>query len=115
MSKAKRKGTAAESEVVAALQRAGFVHTERRALAGALDKGDVLGVPGWVFEVKAHDSYGGKLPEWLAEVAQEVVNAKAEHGVVWHKRRGKGRAEDWFVTMTGEQFLKLLRELEGLL
>lgn len=114
MSKSKRKGTAAESEVVAALIRAGFVHAERRALAGALDKGDVLGIPGWVFEVKAHDSYGGKLPEWLGELDAEIANAKAAHGVVWHKRRGKGRAEDWFVTMTGAQFLKLLVELEQL-
>ena len=114
MSRAKAKGTRAENAVVEALQRAGFVHAERRALAGSLDKGDVLGVPGWVFEVKAHDQYGGKLPQWLSELAQEMVNAKAEHGVVWHKRRGKGSAEDWFVTMSGEEFLKILREVEGL-
>lgn len=113
MSAAKRKGTAAETEVVNALHRAGFIHAERRALAGALDKGDILGVPYWVFEVKAHDNYGGKLPQWLAELDQEIVNAKATHGVVWHKRRGKGRAEDWFVTMSGGQFIRLLQELQG--
>lgn len=112
MSKSKQKGTRAETAVVDALVRAGFVHAERRALAGSLDKGDVLGVPGWVFEVKAHDSYGGKLPQWLAELDAEIVNAKAEHGVVWHKRRGKGSAEDWFVTMSGAQFLRLLTQFE---
>lgn len=112
MNKAKRKGTAAETAVVQALREAGFPYVERRALAGSLDKGDILGIPRWVFEVKAHDTYAGKLAEWLGEVAREVENAGAEHGVVWHKRRGKGSAGDWFVTMSGEQFIRLLQELE---
>ena len=113
MSKAKTKGTRGENAVVEALIRAGFIHAERRALAGTLDKGDVLGVPGWVFEVKAHDSYAGKLAEWLGEVEREKLNAKAQFGVVWHRRRGKGSAEDWFVTMSGQEFLNILREFQG--
>lgn len=114
MSRAKQKGTRGENAVVDALRRAGFVHAERRALAGTLDKGDVLGVPGWVFEVKAHDSYAGKLGEWLGELQREKVNAGAEFGVVWHRRKGKGSAEDWFVTMSGAEFLSILRALEGM-
>lgn len=114
MSKSKAKGTRGENAVVEALQRAGFVHAERRALAGVLDKGDVLGVPGWVFEVKAHDSYAGKLSEWLSELDREKENARAEFGVVWHRRKGKASAEDWYVTMSGAEFLKILRLAEGL-
>jgi len=114
MSKAKAKGTRGENAVVEALKEAGFIHAERRALAGTLDKGDVLGVPGWVFEVKAHDSYAGKLAEWLGEVEREKTNAGAEFGVVWHRRKGKGSARDWFVTMSGAEFLAILKQMEEL-
>ena len=114
MSRAKAKGTRGENAVVEALRRAGFIHAERRALAGTLDKGDILGIPGWVFEVKAHDSYAGKLAEWLGELEREKANASADYGVVWHRRKGKASAEDWFVTMSGAEFLAILCAVEGI-
>ena len=113
MSKARVKGTRGENAVVDAMIRAGFKYAERRALNGVNDKGDITGVPGWVFEVKYHDSYAGKLGGWVDETEVERLNAKADYGVVWHRRKGKGSAEDWYVTMSGAQFINMLKEIEN--
>lgn len=112
MSKARVKGTRGENAVVDALIRAGFPYAERRALNGMNDKGDITGIPGWVFEVKYHDSYAGKIGGWVDEAEVERLNAFAMFGVVWHRRKGKASAEDWYVTMSGQQFINILKEIE---
>lgn len=110
VNRSKQRGTAAETAVVRALHERGYLHAERRALAGALDKGDVaLGIPGVMIEVKNCATV--TIPAWLREVAVEKANARADIGVVWHKIRGKGDANDWAVTMTGAQFLDILQTL----
>lgn len=112
MSAARQKGTAAESQVVAYLRACGWVHAERRALRGVNDVGDIAGIPGVLIEVKAHRTFA--LAEWLDQVLGAVVRirelgwADGIVGVVWHKRRGKGSPADWYVTMTGSQFVSLL-------
>ena len=108
MSASKRKGTAAESAVVQYLQAMGFTHAERRTLNGAKDRGDIAGLPGVVVEVK--NCARQELAAWVAEAERERDNDSASLGAVWHKRRGKGHPADWFVTMSGEQFVFLLRE-----
>jgi hypothetical protein len=112
VSRSKAKGTAAETAVVQYLQAAGFAQTERRALNGNLDRGDIAGIPGVVIEVK--NCARQELPAWVAEAELERDNDNATLGVVWHKRRGKGNPADWFVTMSGAQFAALLREQQGL-
>jgi hypothetical protein len=112
VSRSKAKGTAAETAVVQYLQAAGFAQTERRALNGNLDRGDIAGIPGVVIEVK--NCARQELPAWVAEAELERDNDNATLGVVWHKRRGKGSPRDWFVTMSGAQFAALLREQQGL-
>jgi hypothetical protein len=112
VSRSKAKGTAAETAVVQYLQAAGFAQTERRALNGNLDRGDIAGIPGVVIEVK--NCARQELPSWVAEAELERDNDHATLGVVWHKRRGKGNPADWFVTMSGAQFAALLREQQGL-
>lgn len=109
MSASKDRGTRAETAVVAYLQGHGFPHAERRALSGSQDKGDVAGVLGSVIEVK--DCRRDCLPQWLDETETERINAGAEYAVCWHKRRGKGSPADWFVTMRGEQWVRVLRLL----
>ena len=110
MSAAKAKGTAAETAVVRFLQANGYPHAERRALAGAQDRGDVAGIPGLVIEVKAAARM--ELAAWLDEANAEgdfdPVNYDGDLPVVWHKRRGKGSPGDWYVTMDGWAFLALL-------
>jgi hypothetical protein len=106
----KRKGTIGESAIVKALIEAGWPHAERRALHGSTDKGDItLGVPGVMIEGK--NCITTEIPAWLREVAAQTANANAEIGVVWHKIRGKADARDWAVTMSGAQFIAILRML----
>lgn len=107
MSRQKAKGTRAESAIVAYLQQQGFVHAERRALAGGADKGDIAGVPGVVIESK--DCVRTELAAWLDEAAVEGANAGVDVFAVWHKRRGKGSPGEWFVTMPGSVFVELIR------
>jgi hypothetical protein len=106
----KQKGTTAENAVVFALLEA-FPHreVERRTLAGAYDKGDIW-IPGMpvVIEVKNHARMD--LATWVAECEKERLNARAEIGAVWHKRRGKGHPRDWYVTLLGQDFMTLLRK-----
>lgn len=110
MSRARAKGTAAETAVVAYLRSHGFPLAERRALHGTTDRGDIAGVPGVAVEVKAavSHSYGA----WLAEAAREAVNAAARYGVVVHKPKGLGAVNvgQWHVVMTLDTFCELVRE-----
>ncbi|TDC52862.1 hypothetical protein E1281_18420 [Actinomadura sp. KC345] len=112
MSAAKRKGTAAETAVVNYLRTQGWPHAERRALNGVLDRGDVAGVVGTVVEVK--DQARTELAAWLDETARETENDGAAYGVVWHKRRGKGSPADWYVSMSGATFARLLADALGI-
>jgi hypothetical protein len=109
VSASKKKGTAAETAVVGFLRESGFVQAERRTLNGAKDRGDIAGLPGVVIEVK--NCARQELAAWVAEAELERDNDRASIGVVWSKRRGKGNPADWFVTMSGLQFVALLREI----
>lgn len=107
MNPSKRKGTGAETAIVAALIEQGWPHAERRALHGNLDRGDVAGVARVMIEAKAEKSYD--IAGWLREVATEQANAGAEVGACWFKLRGKTDPRAWGVLMTGAQFMTLLK------
>jgi hypothetical protein len=104
--RSKAKGTAAETAVVGYLNANGYPLAERRALAGAADKGDIAGVTGVAIEVK--NCAKTELGAWVDEANVEARNAGDAAGVVWHKRRGKGSPGEWFVTMDGATFTALL-------
>ena len=72
------------------------------------DKGDIAGVVGVMIEAK--DCKTITIPAWIDEAEVEKANANAEVGVVWWKRRGKTDPGKGFVTMTGEQFVALLKD-----
>jgi len=110
MSRAKAKGTAAETAVVNFLIENGFAGAERRALSGAFDKGDIAGVPCVCIEVKAAKSYS--IPAWLKELAVEKKNAKADVGILVIKPVGVGakNAGDFWAVMTLSQMTDLLRD-----
>lgn len=103
----KIKGTAAETAVVNFLRRAGWPASERRALQGALDKGDIAGIPAVCIEVK--DCKTLTFGPWLKEALVERDNAGAEVGMVWAKRRGHTDPKDWFVVMDGDTAARLLK------
>lgn len=106
MSKERRKGTSFENEVVAYLNVNDFPHAERRALAGANDKGDIVGVPDTVIECKNHAKLN--LAGWIAEAEREAENARATIPIVWAKKRGVASAGGGYVIMTGATATRLL-------
>lgn len=99
MSKAKAKGTAAETAVVNLLKATHWPYAERRALKGGKDCGDTTGHPGLVFEVKAATTL--QIPAWLRETEQERVNDGADFGILVVKAPGVGHqnARNWFAVM----------------
>lgn len=107
VNKSKIKGTSAETAVVNYLIKNGALHAERRALTGNKDRGDIAGIPGVTIEVKncARDALGS----WIDELRTEMINDHADVGFVWHKRRGTTDPGKWFVTLTGEQVIAILR------
>ncbi len=107
MSRSRTKGTAAETAIVNCLTAEGALHAERRALTGAHDRGDITGLPGVMIEVK--NCATTDLAGWLKEVTTQTANAHADIGFVWHKKRGTTDPRQWYVTMTGQQIIDILR------
>lgn len=108
------KGTAAESILVEYLRTNGWPYAERRSLNGALDKGDVAGCPGLVWECKvAGFSAGGgtrlNLGPWLTETGIERLNARADHGILVVKPYGMGEKSVplWYAVMVASDFDRL--------
>ena len=102
MSKAKQKGTAAETAVVNYLRQAlgDTEHTiHRETLHGTRDIGDISGLKIHgefvVIEVKNHKQYA--LKEWLAEARVEAGNADAPYYVVAFKPVRVTNPADYFV------------------
>lgn len=110
MSKARRKGTTAETLVVGFLRMHGFPNAERRALHGVHDLGDVTGTPGLVWEVKNQRSYS--IPQWLRETLDEQTNADADFGILVVKPNGVGASNvgQWWAVLPLEQVTALLRD-----
>ena len=104
----KAKGRNFENEVVDFLISAGWPYAERRRLAGAFDKGDIAGVPGVTIEAKHHKSY--KLPEWSRETEVERKNAKTPIAACFIRQNGKPGADNGFVMLSPQVFVRLLRE-----
>lgn len=112
MSASKAKGTAAETAVVNFLKDQGYSHVERRALHGTNDRGDIAGIPGLVIEVK--NCKAMSLAAWIDEAETERENDGASCAVVFHKRVGRGNPADWYVSMSGEDFVEFLHHWTGL-
>ena len=112
MSKAKQKGTLAETAVADYLKQT-FPAVERRTLSGKNDKGDIAGVPGCVVEVKNQRSY--KIHEWMKETEIERINAGEELGILVIKPNGVGVANvsQWWAVVSLETITKLVEELSA--
>lgn len=110
MSKAKQKGTLAETAVADYLKQT-FPAVERRTLSGKNDKGDIAGVPGCVVEVKNQRSY--KIHEWMKETEIERINAGEELGVLVIKPNGVGVAnvDKWWAVVSLDTITALIEEL----
>jgi len=79
---------------------------DRRVKRGAKDRGDIGGIPGWAIECKNRKRMA--LAEWVDEARLEAENAGADFCAVVHKRRGKGKAADQYVTMTLDTLARMI-------
>lgn len=106
MSASRRKGTAWESAIVDYLTANGATQTERRALCGNSDRGDIAGIPGLVIEAKNEKRID--LAGYVTEAEAERTNDGARIGLAWVKRRGKTSPGEAYVVMTGANLVRLL-------
>jgi hypothetical protein len=109
MSKAKQKGTMAETAVAEFLKQT-WPQVERRTLGGANDKGDIAGVPNCVVEVKNQGTY--KISEWLKETEQERRNAGVDYGILVIKPKGIGvsRSNEWWAVVSLDTITDLIEK-----
>ena len=108
---ARKAGTSFERLVADYLRDVVDDRIDRRAKTGTKDRGDIGGVRIWTQRVvlECKDVSKVALSQWAAEAEAERGNDDALAGVVVHKRRGKGRAADQWVTMTLGDFASLLK------
>lgn len=80
-------------------------------MVGAKDQGDILisREADFTVEVKNHRTMD--LAEWVDQSITERDNAKTDFGVVMHKRIRRGNPGDWYVTMSVDTFIGLLKRL----
>lgn len=84
---------------------------DRRVKTGALDKGDISNVrlpSGERVVLELKNTTRATLAGWVQEAQQEAANDGAALGIVVHKRHGKGKAEDQYVTMTMRELAVIL-------
>lgn len=110
MASAKKAGTQQETVVVGYLAEHVDDRIERRRLNGSKDRGDISGLRhmGKRVVVEVKNTAKLNLAGWAAEVETARGNDDAVAGVIAHKRHGKGRAEDQWVTMTLGDLVALL-------
>lgn len=110
VSKAKAQGTAVETAAATWLRENGFPETERLALCGAQDKGDLrLSRSPLVIAECKRGKRGVRLTPWMRELRVEIQNAGAEAGILISDQPGAGarRVEKWFSAMDYSQFVYL--------
>ena len=107
---AKKAGSSFERSTADYLAAVVDDRIDRRVKNGAKDRGDIGGVrihgQRVVLEVK--NTAKTSLGPWAAETEIERGNDDALAGVIVHKRHGKGKPADQWVTLTLADFAALL-------
>lgn len=115
---AKKAGSTFERLIADELMERVDDRIDRAVKRGTLDVGDVGGLRfhGHKIAVECKNTVKTDLPGWAAEAEAERLNLGALAGVIVHKRHGKGRAGDQWVSMTLDNFIALMtltREAES--
>lgn len=97
----RRRGHQAERDLAKWLRANGFPHAERAVRTGwatkdraSADPGDITGTPGIVWSVK--DVAAENITGWMTELDAMVTGAKADLGLLVHKRRGHADPGRWW-------------------
>ena len=107
---AKAAGTRMETIVADYLAKHIDDRIERRTKNGSKDRGDIGGLRhmGQRVVIEVKDTSRINLAGWASEAETERGNDDAGVAIVAHKRHGKGRPEDQWITMTLGDFVALL-------
>lgn len=83
---------------------------DRRVKTGAKDRGDIGGVRvhGKRLVLECKNTTRINLGTWITEAHTEAGNDDALAGVIVHKRHGKGKPGDQWVTMTVNDLIALI-------
>jgi Holliday junction resolvase len=100
----RRKGHKAERDVAAFLRDHGWSAVTTRSASGFQHGDDIETDAPISIEVK--NVAKTDLAGWIRQARE---NANGKPAVVWHKRRGVSNPGDWYVTMTGNDLIELLR------
>ncbi|MGP3708515.1 hypothetical protein [Gordonia paraffinivorans] len=103
----KAKGDRYERDVLDLARRRGFPHASRTRPGRREDEGDIHLAPGVIVQCK--DVARVDWRAWLAQLEQQRLAARAEHGVLVVKRRGAGgRPPIHLAVMPLDDMLRLL-------
>ena len=106
MSKQRAAGTRFESSLLPLLNQY-YPGAERRALQGALDKGDFV-LPGNEISIwEAKNCARLDLAGWIREAQVEARNASRQLGVVVHKRVGVRDPAQQYVTLLAGDYIRV--------
>lgn len=99
----KQKGTQAEGEVLRWLSEVTHLPLHRNVLHGALDVGDIGGVPDCMIEVKAGRP---AMASWLKELDRQTINLSARFGFLIWRTPGTTDPRKWVVIARPHQWLR---------
>ncbi|AYN57846.1 RusA-like Holliday junction resolvase [Arthrobacter phage Eileen] len=107
---AKKAGTAFERSVADYLATHVDDRIDRRVKNGTKDRGDIAGLRhmGHRVIIECKNTAKIALGGWATEAEVERGNDDALAGIIVHKRVGKGRPEDQWVTLTLGELVALL-------
>jgi hypothetical protein len=104
----KRKGSAWELAIAKYLVTKGWKFAERRIAGSTLDKGDIYGIVGCVIEAKNEKRIN--LSGYLKELEVEMINAKADTGVVMIKKKGTTDVGEAYAVMPIRLWAELMKK-----
>jgi hypothetical protein len=106
----RQKGSTFETLIATYLNAKVDDRIERRTKNGSKDRGDIGGVRfhGHRLVLECKNTAKTMLGPWAAEAEMERGNDDALAGLIIHKRHGKGRPEDQWVTLTVGELVALL-------
>ena len=106
----RQKGSSFERMIADYLAKWVDDRIDRRVKNGAKDRGDIAGLRhhGHRVVLECKNTAKTSLGPWAAEAEAERGNDDALAGLIVHKRHGKGRPEDQWVTMTVAELVALL-------